>query len=74
MIEDFVLEFDGERIYRIIASLIEKASLSETRLELLMSYRKAAEENLKKYTEVKKELEELHREIKWKSDIKNLNI
>lgn len=74
LIEDFVLEFDGERLYKIIASLIEKASSSESRLELLMSYRKAAEENLKKYTEAKKELDELKREIKWKIDIKNLNI
>ena len=73
-IEDFILEFDGERLYKIIASLIEKASSSESRLELLISYRKAAEENLKKYTEAKKELDELKREIKWKSDIKNLNI
>lgn len=74
LIEDFMLEFDGERLYRIIASLIEKASSSESRLELLMNYRKAAEENLKKYTEAKKELDELKRETKWKSDIKNLNI
>lgn len=74
LIEDFIVEFDGERIYKIIASLIEKALSSESRLELLMNYRKAAEENLKKYTETKKELDELKREIKWKSDIKNLNI
>jgi len=74
LIEDFISEFDGERIYNIVTNLIEKASSSESHLELLMRYRKAAEENLKKYTEAKKELDELKREIKWKSDIKNLNI
>ena len=74
LIEGFIVEFDGERLYKIIANLIEKASSSESRLELLMNYREAAEENLKKYTEAKKELDELNREIKWKSDIKNLNV